>query len=209
MRPLTFDLLPGLSHKIHDSLRANGFFSLHDIAAATPDDLRCVKGIKTTAESIHAHACAYVTGEPVWLAPMPPRTSEPDPAPASTEEPALEAGIDKTVWDAILSLQRPGQPDILTRVLTTYLDDSRLLVEHIRAAVQAHDPVALAQAAHRLKSSSAQLGVLATAAHCKALETLGRLARIDEAAHLLAQLTEAHQAASAIITTELQYRAAA
>jgi len=144
-----------------------------------------------------------------WLAPMPPRTSEPDPAPASTEEPALEAGIDKTVWDAILSLQRPGQPDILTRVLTTYLDDSRLLVEHIRAAVQAHDPVALAQAAHRLKSSSAQLGVLATAAHCKALETLGRLARIDEAAHLLAQLTEAHQAASAIITTELQYRAAA
>ena len=144
-----------------------------------------------------------------WLAPKPPRTSEPDPAPASTEEPALQAGIDKTAWDAILSLQRPGQPDILTRVLTTYLDDSRLLVEHIRAAVQAHDPVALAQAAHRLKSSSAQLGVLATAAHCKALETLGRLARIDEAAHLLAQLTEAHQAASAIITTELQYRAAA
>lgn len=71
MPALTFDLLPGLSRKIHDSLRANGFFSLHDIAAATPDDLRRVKGIKTTAESIHAHACAYVAGEPVWLAPMP------------------------------------------------------------------------------------------------------------------------------------------
>lgn len=81
-------------------------------------------------------------------------------------------------------------------------------MEQIRSAVQSQDSVALSQAAHRLKSSSAQLGVLATAAHSKELETLGRLARIDEAAHLLAQLTEAHQAASAIITTELQYRAA-
>jgi HPt (histidine-containing phosphotransfer) domain-containing protein len=93
-------------------------------------------------------------------------------------------------------------------VLATYLDDSRQLVEQIRSAVQSQDSVALSQAAHRLKSSSAQLGVLATAAHCKELETLGRLARIDEAAHLLSQLIEAHQFACAAITSELQQRSA-
>ncbi|MCS6291098.1 MAG: Hpt domain-containing protein [Nitrospira sp.] len=64
--------------------------------------------------------------------------------------------------------------------MATYLDDSRLLVGQIRTAVHAHDPVTLAQASHRLKSSSAQLGALTTAAHCRDLETLGRLARLDE-----------------------------
>ena len=68
--------------------------------------------------------------------------------------------------------------------------------------------MALAKAAHRLKSSSAQLGALATSAHCKELESLGRLARLDGAAALLAQLTDAHQAACAEITSELLQRTA-
>ncbi|MFZ1555753.1 MAG: response regulator, partial [Nitrospira sp.] len=153
-----------------------------------------------------------------WLTPQSAKASETDQAssphttdadePAATEEAPVSTTIDKTAWDAILSLQRPGRPDILARVLATYLDDSRLLVEQIRSAVQLQDSVALSQAAHRLKSSSAQLGVLATAAHCKELETLGRLARIDEAAHLLSQLIEAHQFACAAITSELQQRSA-
>ena len=153
-----------------------------------------------------------------WLTPQSAKASETDQAssphttdadePAATEEAPVSTTIDKTAWDAILSLQRPGRPDILARVLATYLDDSRLLVEQIRSAVQSQDAVVLCQAAHRLKSSSAQLGVLATAARCKELETLGRLARIDEAAHLLSQLIEAHQFACTAITSELQQRSA-
>ena len=90
--------------------------------------------------------------------------------------------------------------------LAAYLNDSRLLVEQIRTAVESHDATALSPAAHRLKSSSAQLGALATAGHCKELETLGRLTRIDEAAHLLSQLIEAHQFTCTAITSELQQR---
>jgi len=151
-----------------------------------------------------------------WLRPQSVTTNETDPTlsaqavdtepPAAREEEPITACIDKTAWDAILSLQRPGRPDILSRVLATYLADSRLLVEQIRTAVQSQDSEALSRAAHRLKSSSAQLGVLATAAHCKELETLGRLARIDEAAHLVSQLTEAHQQACTTITSELHQR---
>ncbi len=153
-----------------------------------------------------------------WLTPRPAEESETDQAPsthaanthepAATEEAPVPTTIDKAAWDAILSLQRPGRPDILARVLATYLDDSRQLVEQIRSAVQSQDSVALSQAAHRLKSSSAQLGILATAAHCKELEALGRRARIDEAAHRLSQLIEAHQFACAAITSELQQRSA-
>ncbi|ULA61265.1 MAG: Histidine kinase [Nitrospira sp.] len=120
--------------------------------------------------------------------------------------PAANPAIDKTAWEAIRSLQRPGRPDILAKVLTTYLNDSRILVEEIRAAVEARDPGTLAKAAHRLKSSSAQLGVLATAAHCKELEHLGRLACLDDAARLLAQLADTHQAACAAIAAELRSR---
>ncbi|HQV11841.1 MAG TPA: response regulator [Nitrospira sp.] len=121
---------------------------------------------------------------------------------------ATEMDIDKTAWDAIRSLQRPGRPDILAKVLTTYLNDSRMLVEDIRAAVEARDPGTLATAAHRLKSSSAQLGVLATAAHCKELEHLGRVACLDDAAYLLAQLAETHQTACSTIAAELRSHSA-
>ncbi len=61
--------------------------------------------------------------------------------------------------------------------------------------------------AHRLKSSSAQLGALATAAHCKDLETLGRLSQLERAEDLLLQLALAHAAACAVMIAELQARA--
>ncbi|MBA5874501.1 MAG: response regulator [Nitrospira sp. CR1.2] len=125
-----------------------------------------------------------------------------------THRSASETEIDKTAWNAIRALQRPGRPDILAKVLSAYLEDSRLLVEDIRTAVQTQDPDALAKAAHRLKSSSAQLGALATAAYCKELERLGRLARLDGAAQLLTQLTDAHHVACATIIIELQQRSA-
>jgi signal transduction histidine kinase/DNA-binding response OmpR family regulator/HPt (histidine-containing phosphotransfer) domain-containing protein len=134
------------------------------------------------------------------------QSARPGDSPSDQPAPPSAAEIDKSAWEAILALQRPGRPDILAKVLTAYLNDSRILVEEIRTAVHTQDPVALAKAAHRLKSSSAQLGALATSAHCKELENLGRLARLDGAASLLAQLTDAHQAACATITSELLQR---
>ncbi|MBS0170493.1 MAG: response regulator [Nitrospira sp.] len=135
-----------------------------------------------------------------------PATTQPSDPPDKPVEPAV-AEIDKTAWEAIRALQRPGRPDILAKVLAAYLDDSRQLVEDIRTAVETHDADTLTKAAHRLKSSSAQLGALTTAAHCKELEGFGRLARLDDAARLLAPLTDSHQAACAAIHAELQQRA--
>lgn len=68
--------------------------------------------------------------------------------------------------------------------------------------------LALTKAAHRLKSSSAQLGALATAAHCKELEQLDRFTHLDGAARLLTQLMDAHHVACAAIIAELQQRPA-
>jgi PAS domain S-box-containing protein len=134
---------------------------------------------------------------------------KPAHAPSDPLPPPSPIEIDKTAWNAIVALQRPGRPDILAKVLTAYLNDSRVLVEEIRAAVNTQNADTLAKAAHRLKSSSAQLGALATAAHCKELEHLGRLACLDGAATLLAQLMDAHQATCAEMASELRERGSA
>lgn len=149
-----------------------------------------------------------------WLLPKPtlatasdlPTAAELPELPAGDPDQPVAQGIDKTAWAAIQALQRPGRPDILARVLATYLEDSRRLVEQIRVAVQSQDPVTLRQAAHRLKSSSAQLGALATATHCKDLEVRGRLAQLQRAEGLLEQLIQFHHAACEVITNELQTR---
>ncbi len=126
--------------------------------------------------------------------------------PALASAQPIADGVDKNAWAAIQALQRPGRPDILARVLGSYLEDSCRLVEQIKMAVHSHDPVTLYQAAHRLKSSSAQLGALATAARCKDLEILGRLGRHDQTEHLLQDLTQVHTAACAVMNRELQAR---
>jgi len=64
-------LLNGTNAKTHNNLREVGIETLQDVVALTPDALRAVKGIKTTAEAHHAQARAWVTGQPVWFDPLP------------------------------------------------------------------------------------------------------------------------------------------
>ena len=89
--------------------------------------------------------------------------------------------VDCTAWEPIRMLKRPGHPDPLGKLLATYLEDSRPLVDQLRQAIESNDPATLHAVAHRLKSSSATLGALTVAAHCKELEALGRDCRIEEA----------------------------
>ena len=78
-------------------------------------------------------------------------------------------------------LKRPGHPDPLVKLLARYMEDSRKLVDQLRQAVESNDPATFNTIAHRLKSSSATLGAMTVAAHCKELEALGRSHRIEGA----------------------------
>jgi two-component system, sensor histidine kinase and response regulator len=158
-----------------------------------------------TLTQLKAVLTRWLTLDPVPTSPSDVPAEVPDP-PADALSQTIPAGVDRSAWAAIEAVQRPGHPDLLSRVLATYLQDSRLLVEQIRSAVQSHDAVTLHRAAHRLKSSSAQLGALATATHCKDLESLGRLAQLERAEELLTQLTQAHDAACAVMAHELTAR---
>jgi len=69
-------LLPRLTEKTFHHLEQRGVTTLADIAALTPDDLRGIRGIKSTANIIHAHARAFVENKPIRLCDDPPPLPE-------------------------------------------------------------------------------------------------------------------------------------
>ncbi len=110
---------------------------------------------------------------------------------ADASEAAQVNGVEE-VRDAdalaqIQALQRPGQPSALGRVIRVYLDSAPQLMDGIRTALEARDAGRLADTAHSLKSSSANLGALGLAELCKRIEGAGREDRLEDAGALRAE----------------------
>jgi CheY-like chemotaxis protein len=128
--------------------------------------------------------------------------------PQPTTEPAADTrsaspGMDFKALDGIRALQRPNRPDVLASVLRKYLDNSRESVDALRDAIRANDPIALEAIAHRLKSSSAQLGAIAVAACCKELESMGNRKNLVDADQMFAQLESDYRAACTVFRNEI------
>lgn len=150
-----------------------------------------------------------------WL----PSTSQPTqvdspqapvaPSPAPGLQPD-QSPVDPKSWDSITSLQRPGQPDLLAKVIGLYLKDSQGLVDKILAATQGMDFASLRDTAHSLKSRSATLGAWQVADLCKQLETGARERTLvwTEAEQLARQLQQTFTATCTVFEVERQRRAA-
>ena len=92
-------------------------------------------------------------------------------------------------WTA---MQRRGGADILTHLTTLYAEHSLELVNAMRTASAAGDVVALTQAAHSLKSSSANLGAQSLADLCALLETVTRAGNVVDHVQTVQQLIALH-----------------
>ena len=82
------------------------------------------------------------------------------------EEPVLQ----RKALDNILALHRPGTPNILGRIITIFFDTSPALLSTIQLAVKETDRNKLFNAAHALKSASANLGAVKLSKICHSLE---------------------------------------
>jgi signal transduction histidine kinase/CheY-like chemotaxis protein/HPt (histidine-containing phosphotransfer) domain-containing protein len=129
-----------------------------------------------------------------WVEPSPDGTKRED---EGRQERAADASapneptLDATVLGRLRELEQAGgAPNLLFRVVGTYLESSSELLETIRSAVAGGDAAALARAAHTLKSSSAQVGALRLSALCRDLEARGREGSIEGAAKLLAEVSD-------------------
>ncbi|MBW1931792.1 MAG: response regulator [Deltaproteobacteria bacterium] len=115
-------------------------------------------------------------------------------------EPLLE----QHALDKIRALQRPDKPNILGKIIRLYLENSSGLITSVRKSVKQGDGVALCDAAHSLKSSSANLGAIQLAAVCKELEDMGRERRTDGTRVLMDRIESEYQSARAALVGELE-----
>jgi CheY-like chemotaxis protein/HPt (histidine-containing phosphotransfer) domain-containing protein len=132
-----------------------------------------------TLEAIHATLARWLSHQPAA-------------ASASAKDEGREAtrpdSIDHKVLGTLRSLRRGGTSNLLHKVLHLYLTSAPQLLNTMRDAVACCDALALQQAAHSLKSSSANVGALQLAAFCKEMEALGKAQSMIQAVPLLATM---------------------
>ena len=93
----------------------------------------------------------------------------------NTDASAAAGGVlDRAALDAIRALDESGAAGLLRQVLHLYFESSPRLIAELRRARAAGDTVAVRNAAHSLKSSSANLGATALADMCKTVEHAAR-----------------------------------
>ncbi|RLJ16013.1 hypothetical protein DJ031_17155 [bacterium endosymbiont of Escarpia laminata] len=121
----------------------------------------------------------------------PPATpTQTEYTPAQTDEAEL---LDQRALDKIRALQRPGAPDILSKIIGIYLNTTPGLMEKMKDTAVNGDADVLYQTAHSLKSSSANLGAMQLTAICKELEAIGREGKIQKAQPLMESLKIEYQ----------------
>ncbi len=100
--------------------------------------------------------------------------------------------------DRIQMLQdlRPGDSSLFDKFVATFLERVPDDVATIRQAVRAVDHVQLVEAAHRLKGSAQNLGVVEVGRACQALEAAGERQDIADAVALIPLLAEQVERAS-------------
>jgi CheY-like chemotaxis protein len=88
--------------------------------------------------------------------------------------------IDEKALESIRALQRDDMPSILERVIHQYSEHTPKVLETLREAAEQGNAGALRNAAHNLKSSSANLGAIRLAVLCKETEMKARANALED-----------------------------
>jgi two-component system, sensor histidine kinase and response regulator len=116
-----------------------------------------------------------------------PMESEP------VEARSVDAILDRQALGRIRALHRPGGPNLLAKVVGLYASSSLSLTDALRTSALSQDAEGVRQAAHALKSSSANVGAMAFAELCKDVELAAAGGNLDHACLLLEGLLAEHQ----------------
>jgi CheY-like chemotaxis protein len=116
--------------------------------------------------------------------------------------------INRSAWNSITALQRPGQPDVLAKILSLYLVDSQQLVDTLRRGLATSEARLVNEAMHSLTSRSAVLGAVSLSDLCKQIGAISRRGPLVEAEPLLEPLEAAFADACRVFQAELERRAA-
>ena len=108
--------------------------------------------------------------------------------------------IDPSVLKTLHALQREGRPDILSTLITLFLDNAAALLKDLEKAARNGDIESLHHASHALTSASANVGASPLSACCKDLEQLARAgAVLDPVGRVEAIMAEYRRAEAALL----------
>ncbi len=114
-----------------------------------------------------------------------------------------EAVIDVLVLDKIRALQQPGRSDIISRVVNLFLDVTPSLIRKLHQAIISNDGEGVREAAHSIKSSSANVGALQLSKKCREMEVLGEQGDVDAAKEMVEAINDEFVAVRAALLDEL------
>jgi signal transduction histidine kinase/CheY-like chemotaxis protein len=116
-----------------------------------------------------------------------------DGEPAASAPKLEDAVLDRQALGRIRALHRPGGPNLLAKVLGLYTSSSQALTDAMRSAATLNDAESVRQAAHALKSSSANVGAMAFADLCKEVEVAAAEGKLERARVLVDGLLAEHR----------------
>ena len=90
--------------------------------------------------------------------------------------------VDEEVISSLLEL---GGPELLSELVDLFCSDAHPQMATLDEAVQADDAARVAEVAHSLKSSCANLGAMRLSELAKELETAGRSGSLESAAEVI------------------------
>ena len=121
---------------------------------------------------------------------------------ASVAAAPADGRIDKTPLDNIRALQQPGQPDLLTRIIDSYLEHAVELIEAMRRSLESGDLEVLGRSAHTLKSSAANLGAMQLSSLCRQLASDVAKRRLEDADRLVSEIALENEASAVELRQE-------
>ncbi|MBO0348802.1 PAS domain S-box protein [Phormidium pseudopriestleyi FRX01] len=104
-----------------------------------------------------------------------------------------EAVLDRQILDSLRDMAGSKAAAMLSLIIGNYLEDAPERLQEIREAVAQDNPEGLRQAAHSMRSSSANLGALTLANLLKELENLGRAGTTATAQTFLNQVEKEYE----------------
>ncbi|MBD1891924.1 response regulator [Coleofasciculus sp. FACHB-SPT9] len=112
--------------------------------------------------------------------------------------------IDAKILEAFAKTVGGKASNLLTQLIHCYLEDAPKLLQAMETAASNQDAIALRQASHTLKASSAALGAVQLATLCKQLEAMSRTGEIAGASKIVVQIETEYEKVKTALQMEAQ-----